>query len=63
MSRTGCLRIAATATLFGLLSASFVLIGFVKAAHNFPQPAVNGPHGADRFPTARSNHLALLIAT
>ena len=62
MSRTGLFKIVVTAALLGL-STSLVSIGLVKAAPNFPQPAVNGPHGADRFPTARSNHLALLIAT
>jgi uncharacterized caspase-like protein len=63
MSRTGRFRIVIAAALFGLLSASLVSIGLVKAAHNFPhRAAVTSPHIADRFPTVRSDHLALLIA-
>ena len=63
MSRMGPFRMMVTAALFGLLSASLVSIGLVKAAHNFPhRVAVTSPHVADRFPTVRSDHLALLIA-
>jgi uncharacterized caspase-like protein len=63
MSRTGRFRIVITAALFGLLSTSLVSIGLAKAAHNFPhRVAVTSPHVADRFPTVRSDHLALLIA-
>ncbi len=63
MSRTGRFRIVITAALFGLLSTSLVSFGLVKAAHNFPhRAAVISPHVADRFPTVRSDHLALLIA-
>jgi len=63
MSRTGLFRIVVAAILFGLLSASLVSIGLVKAAHNFPNRAtVTSAHVADRFQTARSDHLALLIA-
>jgi uncharacterized caspase-like protein len=63
MSRMGPFRITVTAALFGLLSTSLVSIGLVKAAHNFPhRAAVTSPHVADRFRTARSDHLALLIA-
>ena len=63
MSRTGRFRIVITAALFGLLSTSLVSIGLVKAAHNFShRAAVTSPHVADRFPTVRSDHLALLIA-
>jgi len=62
MSRTGLFKIVITAALFGL-STSLVSIGLVKAAHNFPhRAAVTSPHVADRFPTVRSDHLALLIA-
>lgn len=63
MSRTGLFGIVITAALFGLLSTSRVSIGLVKEAHNFPHwAAVTSPHVADRFPTVRSDHLALLIA-
>ena len=63
MSRTGRFRIVITAALFGLLSTSLVSIGLVKAAHNSPHwVAVTSPYVADRFPTVRSDHLALLIA-
>jgi hypothetical protein len=63
MSRTGPFGLMFMAALFGLLSASLVSIGLVKAAHNFPhRVAVTSPHVADRFPTVRSDHLALLIA-
>ena len=62
MSRTGLFKIVVTAALLGL-STSLVSIGLVKAAHNFPhRPVVTSPHIADRFPTVRSDHLALLIA-
>jgi Caspase domain len=63
MSRMGPFRMMVTAALFGLLSTSLVSIGLVKAAHNFPNRAtVTSAHVADRFQTARSDHLALLIA-
>src|SRR5258708_30375540 len=63
MSRMGPFRIMVTAALFGLLSTSLVSIGLVKAAHNFPhRAAVTSAYVADRFQTARSDHLALLIA-
>jgi uncharacterized caspase-like protein len=63
MSRMGTFRIMVTAALFGLLSTSLVSIGLVKAAHNIPhRAAVTSAHVADRFQTARSDHLALLIA-
>jgi hypothetical protein len=59
----GTFKIVVTAALFGLLSTSLVSIGLVKAAHNFPhRAAVTSPQVADRFPTVRSDHLALLIA-
>jgi uncharacterized caspase-like protein len=59
----GLFKIVVTAALLGLLSTSLVSISLVKAAHNFPhRAAVISPHVADRFPTVRSNHLALLIA-
>ena len=62
MSRTGLFKIVVTAALLGL-STSLVSIGLVKAAHNFLHRAVvTSPHIADRFPTVRSDHLALLIA-
>jgi uncharacterized caspase-like protein len=52
-----------TAALLGLLSTSLVSIGLVKAAHNFPhRVTVASAPVADRFPTARPDHLALLIA-
>ena len=60
MSQTGFFRVIVTAALFGL---SLVSIGLVKAEHIPPQrAAVASPLVADRFPTARSDHLALLIA-
>jgi uncharacterized caspase-like protein len=63
MPRTGPFRVALTATLFGLLSASSLSIDLVKAAYSFPhRAAVTSPHVADQLPTARSDHLALLIA-
>ena len=63
MSRTGLFRIVVAAILFGLLSASLVSIGLAKAAHNFAhRAAVTGRDVADRSPTARSDHLALLTA-
>jgi Caspase domain len=63
MARMGPFRILAIATLFGLLSTSLVSIGLVKAAQHFPhRAAVTSAHVGDRFQTARSDHLALLIA-
>jgi uncharacterized caspase-like protein len=63
MSRAGLFRTVITAALFGLLFASLVSIGLVKAAHNFPQRvAAISLHVVDRFPTVRPDHLALLIA-
>ena len=63
MSRTGPFRAAITAALFGLLSTSLVSIGLVKAAYSFPhRAAATSPHIADQFQSARSDHLALLIA-
>jgi uncharacterized caspase-like protein len=62
MSRMEPFRMMVTAALFGLLSTSLVSISLVKAAHNFPHRAVTNAHVADRFQTARSDHLALLIA-
>ena len=63
MSRMGPFRIAVTAVLFGLLSTSLVSIGLVKAANGFlHRAAVTSPHIADQLQTARSDHLALLIA-
>lgn len=63
MSRMGPFRIAVTAALFGLLSTSLVSIGLVRAAYSFPhRAAVAIPQIADQFQTARSDHLALLIA-
>src|ERR1700756_2576681 len=63
MSRLGPFRLMVTAALFGLLSASLVSIGLVKAAHDFPhRAAVSSLRVADRSATARPDHLALLIA-
>jgi hypothetical protein len=63
MPRTGPFRTAITAALFGLLSASLVSIGMVKAAYSFPhRAAATSPLIADQFQSARSDHLALLIA-
>jgi uncharacterized caspase-like protein len=63
MSRMGPFRLIVSAVLFGLLSTSLVSIGLVKATQNFPhRAAVTSAHVADRFQTARSDHLALLIA-
>jgi uncharacterized caspase-like protein len=63
MPRMGPFRVALTATLFGLLSASPLSIDLVKAAYSFPHRAADTtPHVADQLPTARSDRLALLIA-
>lgn len=63
MSRTAPLRMMLTSALFGLLSTSLVSIGLVKAAHNLPiRTSVSSLRVTDRFPTAHSDHLALLIA-
>jgi hypothetical protein len=59
MSQMGPFKAAVTAALFGLLSTGLVSIGLVKAAYGVPQIALTGPHIADRFQTARSDHLAL----
>jgi hypothetical protein len=63
MSQTGPFRTAVTAALFGLLSTGLLSNGLVQAAYSFPhRAAVTIPHSADQFRTARSDHLALLIA-
>ena len=63
MSRLGPFRLMVTAALFGLLSASLVSVGLVKAAHDFPhRAAVSSLRVADRSATTRPDHLALLIA-
>ena len=63
MSRKGPFRRVVTAALFGLLFTSLASISLVKAAHKLPHwTTVASPDVSDRLPTARSDHLALLIA-
>jgi len=65
MSRTAFPRILmATAVLFGLVSSGFASIALVKAPHNFPshRAVMARPDAANRSATARSDHVALLIA-
>jgi Caspase domain len=65
MSRTAFPRtLIAIAVLFGLVSTGFASIAMVKAPHDFPshRAAMARPHAANRSATARSDHLALLIA-
>src|SRR5258708_24846067 len=65
MSRTAFPRaLMATAVLFGWVSTGFASIASVKAPHSFPSPqAVTAKsHAANRSATARSDHVALLIA-
>jgi hypothetical protein len=54
----------AAAVLFGFVSTGFASIALVKAPHNFPshRAAMTQSHAADRSATARSDHVALLIA-
>jgi hypothetical protein len=54
----------ATAVLFGLVSTGFASIAMVKAPHNFPshRAVTAKSYVANRSPTARSDHVALLIA-
>src|SRR5258705_5745649 len=65
MSRTALPRtLMATAVLFGLVSTGFVSIALVKAPHNFPshRAVMAKSYAANRSATARSDHVALLIA-
>src|SRR3984957_12154979 len=65
MSRTAFTRtLMATAVLFGLVSTGFASIALVKAPHSFPlhQVVMAKSHAANRSATARSDHVALLIA-
>ena len=65
MSRTAFPRaLMATAVLFGLVSTGFASIALVKAPHSFPshQAVMAKSHAANRSATARSDHVALLIA-
>jgi Caspase domain len=63
MSRMEPFRTVVTAAIFGLLFTSPVSIGLVKAAYHLPhRTAATSPQVDDRFATARSDHLALLIA-
>jgi len=65
MSRTALPRaLMATAVLFGLVSTGFASIALVKAPHSFPshRAVMAKPHAANRSATARSDHVALLIA-
>jgi hypothetical protein len=65
MSRTAFSRtLMAIAVLFGLVSTGFASIALVKAPHDFPsQGAVMAKsYAANRFATARSDDVALLIA-
>jgi len=65
MSRIAFPRaLIATAVLFGLVSTGFASIALVKAPHSFPshQEVMAKSHAANRSATARSDHVALLIA-
>jgi len=65
MSRIAFPRaLIATAVLFGLVSTGFASIALVKAPHSFPshQAVMAKLHAANRTATARSDHVALLIA-
>ena len=65
MLRTAFPRaLMATAVLFGLVSTGFASIALVKAPHSFPshRAAMARSHAANRSATARSDHVALLIA-
>lgn len=65
MSRTAFARaLMAIAVLFGLVSTGFASIALVKAPRNFPshRVAMAKSYAANRSATARSDHLALLIA-
>jgi caspase domain-containing protein len=65
MSRTAFPRtLMATAVLFGLVSTGFVSIAWVKAPHNFPlhRAVITKSYAANQSATARSDHVALLIA-
>jgi len=65
LSRTAFPRtLMATAILFGLVSTGFVSIALVKAPHNFPshRAVMAKSYAANRSATARSDHMALLIA-
>src|SRR3984893_5077923 len=65
MSRIAFPRaLIATAVLFGLVSTGFASIALVKAPHSFPshQAVMAKSHAANRSATARSDHVALLIA-
>jgi hypothetical protein len=65
MSRTVFPRtLMAIAVLFGLVSTGFASIALVKVPHVFPShPAVTAKsYAANRLATARSDHVALLIA-
>ena len=65
MSRTAFPRtLMATAVLFGLVSTGFASIALVKAPHSFPshRAVAAKSYAANRSATARSDHVALLIA-
>jgi len=65
MSRTALPRtLMAAAVLFGLVSTGFASIALVKAPHNFPphRAVMAKSSAANRSATARSDHVALLIA-
>ena len=65
MSRTAFPRsLMVTAVLFGLVSAGFASIALVKVSHNLPshRAATARSHAANQSATARSDHVALLIA-
>jgi hypothetical protein len=65
MSRTAFPRtLMATAVLFGLVSTGFASIALMKAPHNFPshRAVLAKSYAANRSATARSDHVALLIA-
>src|SRR5258708_574971 len=65
MSRTALPRILmATAVLFGLVSTGFASIALVKTPHSFPshRAVMAKSYAANPSATARSDHVALLIA-
>jgi len=65
MSRTPFPRaLMATAVLFGLVSTGFASVALVKAPHSFPshRAVMAKSYAANQSATARSDHVALLIA-
>src|SRR5438552_11210318 len=65
MSRIAFARaLIATAVLFGLVSTGCASIALVKSPHSIPshRAVIAKSHAANRSATARSDHVALLIA-